>query len=287
MDPFGRLPWFALHNILSALPDLPTLHSLHNASPDVAAFLQGNNDLFAQIVDSIMESTASERGLTPIVQRAVRYLVTIWAAQSKRERQQQDPDQNILNNLRNLAEQYSNHPTPILAQLLTKTAIRRIPSPNLKAGNAFVQNMENALQTPSPIAAQHGKETVSPFRVPDDDDDDTDEAESRSEQPGQNPSRQQGDLSIYAYYASASGRIQSLCAWAVWLDIWTSANAEHPNSRIGMYLGVYVFLGIASIAFAIAVSWLLMVNIVSSSALELHERVEQYIPGANPFFPPG
>ncbi|KAL4982719.1 hypothetical protein BDW68DRAFT_182280 [Aspergillus falconensis] len=224
MDPFGRLPWFALHNILSALPDLPTLHSLHNASPDVAAFLQGNNDLFAQIVDSIME----------------RFLL-----------------------------QYADKIVVLANGRIVETDTLQ----NLKAGNAFVQNMENALQTPSPIAAQHGKETVSPFRVPDDDDDDTDEAESRSEQPGQNPSRQQGDLSIYAYYASASGRIQSLCVWAVWLDIWTSANAEHPNSRIGMYLGVYVFLGIASIAFAIAVSWLLMVNIVSSSALELHERV--------------
>ncbi|KAL4768016.1 P-loop containing nucleoside triphosphate hydrolase protein [Aspergillus nidulans var. acristatus] len=157
---------------------------------------------------------------------------------------------------------------------------------NLKAGNAFVQDMENALPTPSPIAVQYGKETVSPFRDPDDDDDDTDEAEPRSEQPGQNLGRQQGDLSIYAYYASASGKITvALCLgcaliWAicgelttVWLDIWTSDNAEHPNSRIGMYLGVYVFLGIASIVFAIAVSWLLMVNIVSSSALKLHERV--------------
>jgi hypothetical protein len=92
---------------------------------------------------------------------------------------------------------------------------------NLKAGNAFVQDMENALPTPSPIAVQYGKETVSPFRDPDDDDDDTDEAEPRSEQPGQNLGRQQGDLSIYAYYASASGKITvALCLgcaliWAI------------------------------------------------------------------------
>ncbi|KAL4994768.1 P-loop containing nucleoside triphosphate hydrolase protein [Aspergillus recurvatus] len=156
---------------------------------------------------------------------------------------------------------------------------------NLKADNDFVQDMENALPTPSPTAVQYEKETVSPFRDPDDDDG-TDEAEPHNEQPGENLSRQQGDLSIYAYYASASGSTTvALCLacaliWAVcgefatvWLDIWTSANAEHPNSRIGMYLGVYVFLGIASVVFTIAVSWLLIVNIVSSSALKLHERV--------------
>ncbi|KAJ5138787.1 uncharacterized protein N7515_003635 [Penicillium bovifimosum] len=154
---------------------------------------------------------------------------------------------------------------------------------NLKIGNAYVQDMNDALPASSTIDVQQETKNVSPFPH---DDDDTDEAESHSENPGESLSRQQGDLSIYAYYASASGRITVVlcvaCAliWAfcgefatVWLDIWTSANEEHPNSRIGMYLGVYVFLGIASIVFMTAVSWLLMINIVSSSALNLHEKV--------------
>ncbi|KAL2867379.1 P-loop containing nucleoside triphosphate hydrolase protein [Aspergillus lucknowensis] len=163
---------------------------------------------------------------------------------------------------------------------------------NLKAGNAFVKNMETGLPTPSPIAVQYDKETVSPLSDTDDDDG-PDEAESHHAQPGENLTRQQGDLSIYAYYASASGRttvaLCLVCAliWAVcgefatvWLDLWTSANAEHPNSRIGMYLGVYIFLGIASVVFTISVSWYdhisplqLLLNIVSASALKLHERV--------------
>ncbi|KAL4948254.1 P-loop containing nucleoside triphosphate hydrolase protein [Aspergillus filifer] len=163
---------------------------------------------------------------------------------------------------------------------------------NLKAASHFIQDMEDAQQTPSSIPVQHGKENMSPLEDPDDDDDDdddddnTDEAEPRSGLPDENLKRQQGDLAIYAYYASASGKITValclMCAllWAVcgelttvWLDIWTSANAEHANSGIGMYLGVYVFLGLASIIFTIGASWLLMVNIVSSSALKLHERV--------------
>lgn len=52
MDPFRQLPWFALQKVLAALQDLPSLHSVHNATPEVAAFLHRNNDLFAQIVDA-------------------------------------------------------------------------------------------------------------------------------------------------------------------------------------------------------------------------------------------
>jgi hypothetical protein len=117
MDTFGRLPWFVLQNILFALPDLPSLHSLHTAVPEVAAFLHRNNDLFAQIVDAIIENTARERGLLPIVQRAVRQLVIIWTEQSRRKQSNEDngqeTDPNVLNNLRYLAEQYSNLPTPV------------------------------------------------------------------------------------------------------------------------------------------------------------------------------
>jgi hypothetical protein len=72
MENFGRLPWFALKTILSALPDLPSLHSFHNAAPEVAAFLHQNNGLFAHIVDAIIKNTAREIGLLPTVQRVVR-----------------------------------------------------------------------------------------------------------------------------------------------------------------------------------------------------------------------
>jgi hypothetical protein len=33
MDPFGRLPWFALQNILSSLPDLPLAPQLAQRDP--------------------------------------------------------------------------------------------------------------------------------------------------------------------------------------------------------------------------------------------------------------
>lgn len=117
MDNFGRLPWFALKTILSALPDLPSLHSFHNAAPEVAAFLHQNNGLFAHIVDAIIKNTARGIGLLPTVQRAVRQLVIIWTEQSRRKQSGEDngqeADPNVLNNLRYLTEYYADIEIPI------------------------------------------------------------------------------------------------------------------------------------------------------------------------------
>ncbi|KAL6229446.1 hypothetical protein BDW75DRAFT_225088 [Aspergillus navahoensis] len=82
MDPFTRLPWFALKNILSSLPDLLSLHSLYSASPGVAAFLRENNDLFAQIIDAIMARPSRDRGLLPYIRDLVRLVILIWTRQS-------------------------------------------------------------------------------------------------------------------------------------------------------------------------------------------------------------
>ncbi|KAL3464835.1 hypothetical protein BJX64DRAFT_253840 [Aspergillus heterothallicus] len=79
MDPFARLPWFVLKNILSSLPDLFSLHNLHKASPGVAAFLVENNDLFAQIIEAIMARPTRERGLLPYIQDLLRLFVLLWS----------------------------------------------------------------------------------------------------------------------------------------------------------------------------------------------------------------
>jgi hypothetical protein len=88
MDPFARLPWFVLQNILSNLADLPLLYRLHNASPAVAAFLHANIDLFAATVDAIIGNPARERGLLPHVQHAVRLLVLVWTRASDSQSRQ-------------------------------------------------------------------------------------------------------------------------------------------------------------------------------------------------------
>lgn len=82
MDPFTRLPWFALKIILSSLPDLFSLRSLYRASPAVAVFLSENNDLFAQIIDAIMARPSRDRGLLPYVRDLVRLVILLWSRQS-------------------------------------------------------------------------------------------------------------------------------------------------------------------------------------------------------------
>lgn len=54
MDPFSRLPWFILKDILSQLPDLETLHQAHNASPAIFEFLHQNGGLFSEIMETII-----------------------------------------------------------------------------------------------------------------------------------------------------------------------------------------------------------------------------------------
>ncbi|KAJ6024382.1 ABC transporter integral membrane type 1 [Penicillium herquei] len=97
------------------------------------------------------------------------------------------------------------------------------------------------------------------------------------------PTRQGGDLSIYAYYISASGRMSvtffvgMVVLWAfcrefstIWLNIWTAANAESPNSKLGKYIGIYIMLSLVGIFFMIAGCWVFFIRIVSNSALQLH-----------------
>ncbi|KAJ5712805.1 ABC transporter integral membrane type 1 [Penicillium malachiteum] len=97
------------------------------------------------------------------------------------------------------------------------------------------------------------------------------------------PTRQGGDLSIYNYYISASGRMSVaffvilVFLWAfcrefstIWLDIWTAANTKSPNSELGKYIGIYIMLSLIGISFMVVGAWVFFVRIVSSSALQLH-----------------
>ncbi|KAK9787197.1 hypothetical protein SCARD494_10727 [Seiridium cardinale] len=95
--------------------------------------------------------------------------------------------------------------------------------------------------------------------------------------------RQAGDFSVYSYCMSAAGVHMFLSFLVmtmlfgycrefptVWLKWWTEANAESPNSRIGVYLGIYILLGLSGLGLMIAALWLLLVIIVSRTALRMH-----------------
>lgn len=55
--------------------------------------------------------------------------------------------------------------------------------------------------------------------------------------------------------------------------MWTAANEEHPDSRVGYYVGIYVLFGVLNIAFMGAEIWTFMVVIVPHSAKVLHRRI--------------
>ncbi|UKZ57189.1 hypothetical protein TrVGV298_011041 [Trichoderma virens] len=99
-------------------------------------------------------------------------------------------------------------------------------------------------------------------------------------------SRQKGDFSDYTYYLTATGFpvaagfLGTVAFWAfcrqfptVWIDWWTAANERNPNAGVGLYLAIYAFLGVIGIVFMICACWLMFINMVSRSALRLHEDV--------------
>ncbi|UDD61105.1 hypothetical protein AFCA_008488 [Aspergillus flavus] len=116
-DPFGRLSWFVLQRILSNLPGLPALHSLYKASPEVAGLLHQNNDLFARIVDVIIDNSVRERGLAPHVQDTIWLIILVWA-------RTQEPETDILGILHYARERPREWP-PMLKTIfpLTPSAI--------------------------------------------------------------------------------------------------------------------------------------------------------------------
>ncbi|KAL4991624.1 P-loop containing nucleoside triphosphate hydrolase protein [Aspergillus falconensis] len=158
---------------------------------------------------------------------------------------------------------------------------------SLQSSSTYIQGLQTKLPTSS--VSSEKTDTLADAKVSDYQSEYKSEkfeaAEFLERQPD-DPARQVGDWSVYGYYASASGRtIVALClgfvmAWSfcrefptIWLDWWTEANAKSPNSRAGMYLGVYVFLGVSGMIFMVAGCWLIIVNMVSNSALRLHSKL--------------
>ncbi|KAL4815395.1 ABC transporter [Aspergillus spinulosporus] len=162
---------------------------------------------------------------------------------------------------------------------------------DLRVRSAYVQGLQTSLPRPTlslDIDEQDGTEGKRANEAVPNENDGLLDHESPLD-----PTRRYGDLSVYAYYVTAGGRMTVavslvlIMAWsfcrefpsytnaraAIWLDWWTEANARSPNTKAGMYLGVYVFLGILGMILMIVGCWLVCVNIVSHSALKLHNNL--------------
>ncbi|KAL4962566.1 ABC transporter [Aspergillus stella-maris] len=162
---------------------------------------------------------------------------------------------------------------------------------SLESSSAWIQGLQTTT-VPTPSGSENSEPLanakVSEHRQS------SNESEKKSEAaeflehqpPADDPARRVGDWSVYGYYASAAGRttvvfcLGLILAWSfcrefptIWLGWWTEANAKSPNSRAGMYLGVYIFLGVFGMVVMVAGCWLMIVNMVSNSALQLHHEL--------------
>ncbi|KAJ5705884.1 hypothetical protein N7536_001573 [Penicillium majusculum] len=132
---------------------------------------------------------------------------------------------------------------------------------SLKTPNSYIQELKTASATSSVNSSGISpSDKVEPSLLPDKKDEDFAEDELDNQDSYDDLNRQEGDFSVYSYYASASGRLTFISClifalfWAfcrefttVWLDMWTAANAKSGNSRIAVYLGVYIALGVATL----------------------------------------
>ncbi|KAE8353805.1 P-loop containing nucleoside triphosphate hydrolase protein [Aspergillus coremiiformis] len=96
-------------------------------------------------------------------------------------------------------------------------------------------------------------------------------------------SRQRGTWSVYLYYFHRAGYLPlfffvvltvlytfSSVFSTLWLQWWVEENERKPNSRLGMYVGVYGLIFVVSAVSIILACWMIFVRMLTSTSLGLH-----------------
>lgn len=97
-------------------------------------------------------------------------------------------------------------------------------------------------------------------------------------------SRRSGDLRVYGYYAKIAGWWNMLTFWllcaafmfgmtfsSLWLQLWTNANARHPNDNIGYWLGIYGLIAAIAIIGGLSSDLLFKLVIVPKTSKKFHD----------------
>ncbi|KAI0484872.1 putative multidrug resistance-associated protein [Xylariaceae sp. FL0804] len=118
------------------------------------------------------------------------------------------------------------------------------------------------------------------------------EPADEKEEPDQ--SRQNGDWSVFSFYAESAGWPETLLflatmgLWSaaqnlstVWLNWWSSKTFGGTDR---MYLGVYFALAAASTIFIVSACWMLFIRMISNSMRTLHKGLLRTVLGATPYF---
>ncbi|KAJ5524996.1 ABC transporter [Penicillium frequentans] len=106
-------------------------------------------------------------------------------------------------------------------------------------------------------------------------------------------SRQKGGSGVYRFYLQRSGvgvvvcfiaamNLEGACGnvASVWIQQWSSANAEDQKDHVGMYLGVYAVFLTASTFGLMAGCWLLFITIINRAAIRMHSDLLGSVLGA-------
>lgn len=98
--------------------------------------------------------------------------------------------------------------------------------------------------------------------------------------------RRTGDTAIYFYYIGSVGWaptmvfIFSIIVFifgisfpTVWVKMWAEYNQEHPNQRLGYWLGIYATFGGLAMIFLIVSCWQLIITMVPRSGVAFHKKL--------------
>lgn len=96
--------------------------------------------------------------------------------------------------------------------------------------------------------------------------------------------RRTGDLKVYIYYAKIVGWRYMLTFWllcaafmfgmtfsSLWVQLWTNANAHHPNDNIGYWLGIYGFIAAIAIFGGLSSDLLFKLVVVPKTSKKFHD----------------
>ncbi|KAH3906329.1 hypothetical protein HBI56_195160 [Parastagonospora nodorum] len=105
--------------------------------------------------------------------------------------------------------------------------------------------------------------------------------------------RRTGDIAIYRYYVGSVGWIPTLvfiisCSIfifgisfpSIWVKMWAEYNEDHPNKRLGFYLGIYSMLGALSFGFLGVSCWQLIITMVPRSGVAFHKKLLNTVLGS-------
>ncbi|KAL6167369.1 hypothetical protein ACJQWK_06803 [Exserohilum turcicum] len=105
--------------------------------------------------------------------------------------------------------------------------------------------------------------------------------------------RRTGDIAIYKYYIGSVGWIPTIIFIVsivififgisfptVWVKMWAEFNQDHPNQRLGYWLGIYATFGGLALIFLIISCWQLIITMVPRSGVAFHKKLLDTVLGS-------